>query len=309
MRVIFFAGKGGVGKSTIAAASAWQLASEFRVRLVSLDPAHNLGDIFRRQVGKGGVWLSDHLLVEEVDLKERTKVYLDREMSLLKETYSYLQVLDLDRYFSLLQYSPGIEEYCLLLAMEESIRSSEKFDYVMFDTPPTGLTLRFLALPSITLSWIERLVVIRRRILEKRETISKISRVAGEVEYREDGIMRRLVELKERHEKMLKLLNSENCGVVLVFNPDPLSVKEAMRLLEGLKTIGLRVNLCLQNKVRAEDGEIAQRTEKEITPYVPEGTKFFRVKWENGISQDTNYPLYELKTDLITPLLASGERS
>lgn len=300
MKVLFFTGKGGVGKSTLAAAASWQLAEKFKVRLISLDPAHNLGDIFRVTIGKKGTWFSDRLLIEEVDVKEKASIYLSRETSLLEETYSYLKVLDLDKYFSLLQYSPGIEEHALLLALEEAIHQSETFNYVIFDTPPTGLTLRFLALPRLTLSWIERLIAIRKRILEKRETIAKLSGEKAGENAIEDPIMKRLKELRDRYERLVQIFGTDACGAIVVFNPDLLSVKEAGRLLEGLRVVGINVELCIQNKVRREDAILASQSEEEIKRWTGEKMRFFRVGWVEEGLPDTRSEPYRLKENLST---------
>ncbi len=307
MKVLFFAGKGGVGKSTLAAHAAWQLSENSRVHLISLDPAHNLGDIFHLSVGNKGTWISERLLVEEVDVRERTRSYLSREIALLKETYSYLQVFDFDRYFALLQYSPGIEEYTMLAAMEETIRESQTFDYLIFDTPPTGLTLRFLALPCVTLTWIKHLLAIRHQIIEKRETISRLSGTGVKTEEASDAIMCRLKELKGKYEGLIATLGSETCGCVVIFNPDVLSVKEAERLLKGLKIIGIGVKLCIQNKVRGEDASLALQAERELKAWIRDDIPFLKVRWEEGMLQAPGHKPYRLQADLATPLSSLGE--
>lgn len=306
MKVLFFAGKGGVGKSTLAAAASWQISERWKVHLVSLDPAHNLSDIFRLSVSPRGLWIRDRLLVEEVDVQERAKTYLNKGISLMAETYAYLKVLDLDKYFSLLQFSPGMEEYALLLALEEIIHRSDGFDYVIFDTPPTGLTLRFLALPRITLTWIEKLILLRRKILEKRDTIQVLSGEKKKGEFIPDPVMDRLMELKERYEKLISLLGSDTCGVVVVFNPDTLSVKEAGRLLAALKVIGLKVTLCIQNKVRPSDGQIALDTEREMRRWTGGETIYLRVKWEEKMFNHAGHEPYLLEEDLSSVLTAWG---
>ena len=163
--------------------------------------------------------------------------------------------------------SPGIEEYALLTSIEQTIRKEEGFDYLIFDTPPTGLTLRFLALPQVTVTWIDRLAAIRRQILEKRYTIQKIRRPLREGETRqeirlkfsedEDEIMMRLKSLHDNYRRLTGILQGGDCGVVLVFNPDLLSRRESERLIEGLDDLRLPLRLLIQNKVTAENEQIA----------------------------------------------------
>lgn len=269
MRILFFTGKGGVGKSTIAAAAAWQLAQQHRVLIVSLDPAHNLGDIFNVTLKNKRKRFSENLYLQEVDLRQMARAYLEKETNVLSDTYGYLKALNLDHYFSVLKYSPGIEEYALLTSIEKAIREDTDFDYLLFDTPPTGLTLRFLALPQVTVTWIERLTAIRRQILEKRYTIQKIRRPlkAGEekreirlgYDEKDDDILNRLLVLQENYGKLTAVLQGATCGIVLVFNPDLLSLRESERLIEGLGDLKLPLRLLVQNKVTEENRTIADQ--------------------------------------------------
>lgn len=280
MKFLFFTGKGGVGKSTVAAAWGRRISRRARVLIQSLDPAHNLGDIFGVPPRNGRKKISETLTIEEVDLKKLSREYLERETRVLGETYRYLQVLNLDDYFSILKYSPGIEEYALLTSIERTLNAQAGFDYVIFDTPPTGLTLRFLALPGVTLAWIDRLIRIREAILEKRHTIGKIRRPskAGEapVEERlaydpgEDAILERLLALRGHYEHLNNLLRGGDCSVVLVFNPDPLSLRESCRLAEGLAELRLPLRLLVNNKVSERNREMAERVERAMRKAAPD---------------------------------------
>ena len=237
MKILFFTGKGGVGKSTMAAAAAWQLSRKSRVLIVSLDPAHNLGDIFGVALQDNKTRYANTLYLKEIDLQKLSKEYLQREINVLSSTYKYLQTLNLDNYFSVLRYSPGIEEYALLTSIERTINNETDFDYIIFDTPPTGLTLRFLALPRVTITWIDRLIQIRQKILEKRYTIHRIrgplSNEETVLNYNEedDDILKRLWKLNNNYESLNRILQGENCSIILVFNTDILSLKESLRLM------------------------------------------------------------------------------
>lgn len=271
MKILFYSGKGGVGKSTVAAATAFQLSKKHRVLITSLDPAHNLGDIFCTDLKDKKTKFTGNLYLSEVDLQKRARDYLQREVSVLSETYRYLQALNLDDYFSVLKYSPGIEEYALLTAIEETIRNPGDFDYIVFDTPPTGLTLRFLALPRVTITWVERLMQIRRKILEKRYTIQKIR---GEIkegqqnpEIRlkfdegDDDILTRLKTLHRNYTNLNAILQGPDCSVILVFNPDMLALRESERLIEGLRELNLPLRLLIDNKLTGQNLEMAARVE------------------------------------------------
>ncbi len=301
MKILFFTGKGGVGKSTLAAAYAWQLSQKHRVLIVSLDPAHNLGDIFGVEV-RGERRFSQTLLLKEVDLKKLSKAYLKREIRVLSDTYKYLQILNLDTYFTVLKYSPGIEEYAMLTSIEESIKTENSFDYIVFDTPPTGLTLRFLALPQITVTWLDRLTQIRKKIIEKCYTIQNIKgpQSAGETilsyDEKDDGILQKLYSLKSNYQSLNRILQGNDCSIVLVFNPDLLSLKESLRLIKGLKELKLPLRLLLHNKISPESGETMARVEKEISNVT--SVPLERVSFLSDFQTNKDSVLYHIKEDL-----------
>lgn len=307
MKILFFTGKGGVGKSTVAAASAWQISQRARVLIQSLDPAHNLGDIFGVTLGDRKKTISETLTLQEVDLHKLAREYLERETRVLGETYRYLQVLNLDSYFSILKYSPGIEEYALLTSIERTINSETGFDYLVFDTPPTGLTLRFLALPSVTITWIDRLIAIREKILEKRYTIQKIRRPLkeGEVPREErlnydpgdDAILKRLRVLKNDYDRLNGILRGADCTVVLVFNPDMLSLRESQRLVEGLRELGLPLRLMVDNKVTDRNEEMADRVEAVLKGTAP-GIPLERVPLSENLYCGKETVLYRIMKDM-----------
>ncbi len=307
MKILFFTGKGGVGKSTLAAAAAWQLSRKRRVLIVSLDPAHNLGDIFGVAIKGRRRRFTPSLHLDEVDLRKMARAYLERETKVLTDTYNYLTTLNLDRYFSVLKYSPGIEEYALLTSIEKTIREEKGFDYLIFDTPPTGLTLRFLALPQVTVTWIDRLAAIRRQILEKRYTIQKIrhprpeGKETGEIKlpFREDEdeIMRRLKTLHDHYRQLTGILQGADCGVVLVGNPDLLSRRESERLIEGLRELKLPLRLLIQNKVTAANEKIAAAVATSLRQAAGEEVPVRYVALSDALATNTG-KLYDLPEDL-----------
>ena len=301
MKILFFTGKGGVGKSTLAAATACQLSQKHRVLIVSLDPAHNLGDIFDVTIN-GEMRFSDRLFLKEVDLKKLSKAYLTREINVLNDTYKYLGTLNLDTYFSVLQYSPGIEEYALLSSIEETLRAESGYDYIIFDTPPTGLTLRFLALPQVTVTWIDRLTRIRRQILEKMHTIQRIrgpqskEKTILAYDEKDDAILKKLSALESGYRALTETLQGDDCSIVLVFNPDLLSLKESLRLVEGLNELKLPLRLLLLNKTAADNQETADRVENELRGVTSAAIE--RVTFQPDFQKNNACSLYNIREDL-----------
>jgi arsenite-transporting ATPase len=306
MKILFFTGKGGVGKSTMSAASAWQLSQNYRVLIVSLDPAHNLGDVFGVVLNHKKQRFTDSLYLKEVNMQKLCREYLQREIGVFTDTYRYLQTINMDNYFSVLKYSPGIEEYALLTSIEETVRSERDFDYIVFDTPPTGLTLRFLALPWITVTWIDRLIQIRQEILKKRHTIYRIRGLLDDKETilsydeNDDDILKRLKSLKENYQALSSVLQGKDCGIVLVYNPDTLSLKESKRLIDGLGELKLPLRLLINNKIQQKYTAMADHVDsviKSLAPAVP----IQRVGFSERLLDWQNSTLYNIEETILSP--------
>lgn len=272
MKTVFFTGKGGVGKSTLSAAAAWQLAKRgYKVLAVSFDPAHNLGDIFETNLSYKKKKFTKNLYLQETNLEKAADEYVKTNIDLMKEIYGYLKTFNMDKYFGILKYSPGIEEYAALTALEKIlVNDKDTFDYIIFDTPPTGLTLHIFALPSVTLAWLERLIKIRQEILSKRYVIHNIQGkyapegVALVYDEKDDRVIQKLYELQRRYAGVEAFLQGDNNTVTVVFNPDFLSLKESERLMAGLNELKLPVQRCFNNKVTTENSEIGKSVEKAL---------------------------------------------
>ncbi|NJE76846.1 ArsA family ATPase [Thermococcus sp. ES12] len=260
-RTVFVIGKGGVGKTTTSAALAVALSKKgYRTLIVSLDPAHNLGDVFMVKLKDKPKKLADNLYASELDMEKLIKDYLKHLEKNLKHMYRYLTVINLEKYFEVLSFSPGIEEYATLEAIREILAEGDEWDVIVFDTPPTGLTLRVLALPRISLIWADKLIEIRRKILERRRAIAKIQGdqkfvVDGEEftlpkDEEEDAVMKELKAYREEVEFVEKVLTDpDKTSVIAVMNPEMLPLYETERAHESLRKFKVPFNLIVVNKV------------------------------------------------------------
>ncbi len=118
-RLVFFLGKGGVGKTTLSSATASALARQGRkVLIVSLDPAHNLGDVFGIRLRNEPTPMAERLDGIEVDVAEWVARYLDESRREIKANYAYSMSLNLESFLDILKFAPGTEEYAVLWAIE-----------------------------------------------------------------------------------------------------------------------------------------------------------------------------------------------
>jgi len=280
-RVIFFIGKGGVGKTTSSAAVASYLSSlGYKTLIVSLDPAHNLGDVFMLKLKDEPKKIANNLFGMELDMEKLIKNYLRNLEESMKYMYRYLTVINLEKYFEVLSYSPGIEEYATLEAIREILQKGDEWDIIVFDTPPTGLTLRVLALPKIAKIWTEKLIDIRRKILDKRLTIEKIHGerkfVIEGKEYKlpskeeDDEVLKELRNYKSEVEGVLESITDDaKTSVVAVMNPEMLALYETERARESLHKFKIPLNLIVVNKVIKLDMDLPQlkvkmETQREV---------------------------------------------
>ncbi len=245
---IFFLGKGGVGKSTVSALTAVRLALQGKnVLLVSLDPAHNQSDIFQMEFSGNPREINRNLSVQEIDIDKQIKNYLSAVESQVKRSYSYLTALNLENYFGIIKYSPGIEEYALLAAYSEITGNNGDKDFIIFDMPPTALALKFFGLPKLSLLWLNKLLELRNEILRKREIITKIK--FGKREVERDKLINKLSEQVAKYNGVKSAF--ENNGLTkinLVLNPDELSFSESELIKKKLEEFGITVSGIIVNK-------------------------------------------------------------
>jgi len=254
---LFFMGKGGVGKSTSAALTSIFLAKEEnRVLIVSLDPAHNQSDIFEKDFSDKASEVLPGLSAIEIEQEIWIRRYLKEVHHQIKKTYAYLTAFNLEKYFSVIKHSPGLEEYALILAFEKIRADYSHYDYLVFDMPPTALSLKFFNLPSLSLVWIEHLLALRREIIEKRELITRIKLLGREFE--RDKVLKKIEAQGGQYQTLKETFQDiEQTRVFLVLNPDKLSHAESLRIFNALKAINIKLFHTIYNKRPADRACVA----------------------------------------------------
>ncbi len=158
----FFSGKGGVGKSSCSAASALRFAeSGKRTLIISTDPAHSLSDSFRVKIGGDIKELKKNLYAVEIDPKKTMEEYKEKFASNM-EGMEMLAKFGMEDAFDMAGMTPGIDEMASLDRMMQYMNSKE-YDVIVFDTAPTGHTLRLLSLPDVLDSWLGKMIKIRAK--------------------------------------------------------------------------------------------------------------------------------------------------
>ena len=247
---VFYLGKGGVGKSTSAALNSLFLAQQsVEVLIVSLDPAHNQSDICKNKLSDKPKEIAPHLQAIEIDQEHWIRKYLKDVHGQINRTYSYLTSFNLEKYFKVIRYSPGLEEYALLLAFQEISRKFSELDFIIFDMAPTALSLKFFNLPSLSLIWINHLLALRQEIIKKRELITKIR--LGRKVIETDKVLSRIQESIREYTALKELFEDPaKTKINLVLNPDLLSFAESMRIVDGLRAVDIGLHQVVINKVQ-----------------------------------------------------------
>jgi len=232
-RYIMFGGKGGLGKTTFSAATAYWLASQgHKVLVFSVDPQASLSDIFQQDIfGKGAVEIMPNLFAQEIDADERIRAYQDEIRQKIKDMYGFDQVPDeIERYMQAAAGEPAMEESAIFDAVVDIVVSAE-YDYYIYDLVPLGHALYYLSMGSVYDEWINKITQLRQEMAEYAQVASIMQR---KKETEEDEILRELQYIKQRINTSSSILTDrEKTGFFFVIIP------EEMAILDTQKAAGL----------------------------------------------------------------------
>ncbi|WP_306052892.1 ArsA family ATPase [Natronococcus wangiae] len=252
-KFVFFGGKGGVGKTTVSSAHALECVDGgFETLVVSTDPAHSTADVFDQEFGDEPQPVEgyDGLSVLEIDPEREVQDHLQGLKRQLSSQLSAAMVNEVDIQLEMAHQTPGAYEAALFDRFVEVMRTADPYDRVVFDTSPTGSTLRLLALPDLLERWIDRLMDKRERSIDLYEKAAIGNREPRRV-MDGDPILARLRERKERFEFAGEVLR-DDAAFYLVMNPDELSIRETRRSVETLEDADLPVRGLVVNRLTPE---------------------------------------------------------
>jgi len=232
-RYIMFGGKGGLGKTTFSAASAYWLAKQgYKVLVFSVDPQASLSDIFQRDIfGKGAVEIMPNLYAQEIDADQRIREYQGEIRAKILDMYGMEEVPEeIENYIQAAAAEPAMEESAIFDAVVDIVVSAD-YDYYIYDLVPLGHALYYLSMASVYDEWIDKITALRTEMEEYSQVAAVVQR---KKESEEDAILRELQYIKERINKSSGILTDrQRTAFFFVVIP------EEMAILDTKKAAGL----------------------------------------------------------------------
>ena len=288
---VMFGGKGGLGKTTFSAATAWWLAKQGKKVLVfSVDPQASLSDIFQQDIfGKGPVKIVDNLWAQEIDADRHIKEYQEEIRQKIRDMYGLAEVpSEIEDYIAATSAEPAMEESAIFDSVVDIVNQGD-YDYYIYDLVPLGHALYYLSMAKVYDEWIGKITQLREEMREYEEVAARMKR---QKEVDEDEILRELQYIRTRINSASKILTDRTrTAFFFVVTPEQMiliDTKKAAELFakfdvpiggyvvnrvlpDELK--GQNVPAYLRNRMEMQTGqleEIRRTLGPQIVGYVPE---------------------------------------
>jgi arsenite-transporting ATPase len=290
-RYIMFGGKGGLGKTTFSAATAYWLAKQGKKVLVfSVDPQASLSDIFQKDIfGKGPVKIMDNLWAQEIDADQHIKAYQNEIRKKILDMYGFDSVPDeIEQYIQAASAEPAMEESAIFDAVVDIVVEGN-YDYYIYDLVPLGHALYYLSMAKVYDEWINKITKLREEMREYEEMVSRLKR---EKETEEDQILSELQYIRGRINASSQILtDKEKTAFFFVVIPEEMILIDTKKAAElfakfDVPISGYVVNRVvprelltqnippyLKNRIEMQDKYLAQIDEffgKQVAARVPE---------------------------------------
>ncbi|MEI4802422.1 ArsA family ATPase [Bacillus sp. FJAT-51639] len=245
MRIILYTGKGGVGKTSISAATAMQSAKQgLKTLVMSTDPAHSLGDSFGMKLSSEPQEICENLWAQEINtIYEMEKGWgkLQKYITLLFTSKAADDITTEE-----LTMFPGMEDLISLLRVLDYYKQ-KTYDVIIIDCAPTGETLAMLSFPDMLGWWMEKLFPIKRKVLN---VVRPVAQPLLGIPLPTDDVMGELTNTLEQLGEMRDILsNREITSIRVVVNPEKMVIKEAQRSFTYLNLYDYNVDAIMINRV------------------------------------------------------------
>lgn len=249
LRVIVYAGKGGLGKSTASAATAYWLAKSGQKALCfSTDPQASLTDVFERDLfGKGEQELKPKLFAIEIDGDKRIAEFQEDVRNQIKEMYKLEEIPEeIEEYIRTASSEPAMYESATYDAMA-GLLSKGDYDMYILDMPPFGHGVRMISMATILDAWIDKMEEARRKAAEYKEAEAIIR--GGDAE-RRDAVLDELRNIREKLDFFRETLtNPENTAFLMVLIPEKMAILDTRRALKMFEKLDINLSGVIVNQV------------------------------------------------------------
>lgn len=290
-RYVMYGGKGGLGKTTFSAATAYWLAKQgYKVLVFSVDPQASLSDIFERDIfGQGPVEIIPNLFAQEIDADKRIKEYQDEIRQKIFDMYGLEEMPEeIEHYIQAAAAEPAMEESAIFDQVVDIVVAAE-YDYYIYDLVPLGHALYYLSMASVYDQWIEKITKLREEMEEYAQVAAVVQR---KKEREEDQILKELQYIRYRISTSSSILtDKERTAFFFVVIPEGMAILDTMKA--GVLFAKYDVPLCgyiinrvlppelaqenipdfLRHRLEMQSGyleEIKETLGDEVLGYVPE---------------------------------------
>jgi arsenite-transporting ATPase len=248
-RYIMFGGKGGLGKTTFSAATAYWLAKQGKkVMVFSVDPQASLSDIFQQDIfGKGPVKIMENLWAQEIDADQHIKAYQNEIRQKILDMYGFEQVPDeIEQYIQAASAEPAMEESAIFDAVVDIVVEGN-YDYYIYDLVPLGHALYYLSMAKVYDEWINKITKLREEMREYEEMVSRLKR---EKETEEDQILKELHYIRGRINASSRILtDKEKTAFFFVIIPEEMILIDTRKAADLFAKFNVPISGYVVNRV------------------------------------------------------------
>ena len=252
-RYVMFGGKGGLGKTTFSAATAWWLARRGnKVLVFSVDPQASLSDIFQRDIfGAGPVQIVENLWAQEIDADRHIKQYQDEIRQKILDMYGLDKVPDeIEDYIEAASAEPAMEESAIFDSVVDIVVEGD-YDYYIYDLVPLGHALYYLSMARVYDEWIAKITHLRQEMREYEEVAARIRR---QKELEEDKILGELQYIRDRINAASRILTDrQKTAFFFVLVPEEMVLIDTRNAAAMFARFDVPVEGYLVNRVIPEE--------------------------------------------------------